>query len=196
MSNANLPHDPEEYFELVKQGTMDNQVLIAEIQKHGTHESCDICDAFDDEGFGSSFTAFLVESHAGSVGANVIELALSQIHQWAYESFGYRAYLAIALNSNSSRGTLDQAFEFMEEYATYREFMGEGDDYFAEILGRIAAHPLASDDDLQTWIAHNHYMFGEFSQEGHDEVEEDDFDSCEKCKSLFQAAKVVPQREV
>ena len=194
MSDSKLPLDPNAYLDAVRQGTLDNQSLFEELEKHGSHASCDICDAFYEEELGPPFEVFLIESNPQSVDARVIELTLSIISQWAFEVMAFDSYLSIALNPKSSRQTLDKAFEFMEDYATYGQFIHRGDDYFVEILAKIAAHPLCSDADLRDWIDHNHYMFGQFSQEGHDEVQDEDYESCEKCSHLFESAKTNNRR--
>ena len=190
MANSKLPSDPEEFYELVQEGGLDNQTLLEEMRKHGSsHESCDICSYIWDQDQDYSTTQeFFVNSHANSVDAAVIELALTQIRQWAFENLAYDAYLSIALNPNSSRATLDLAFEFMEDYALYSAFLQSGEEYFSEILDRVANHPLSSDSDVRSWVEHNHYMYSEAGWEGHDEVDDEDncVDVCELCQKLFK----------
>lgn len=185
MTNSKLPTDPEEFYELVQEGGLDNETLLEELRQHGgSAESCDICSYIWDQDH-LSIQEFLVDSHANSVDQHVIELALSQIRQWAFENKRYDAYLSIALNPNSSSATLDEAFEFMEDYSTYFAFMKSSDEYIAEVFSKIAHHPSGS---AVSWISQYHYMYGEAGWEGHDEVDDEDdcVEVCELCKKLLK----------
>ena len=199
MANSKLPSDPEEFYDLVQQGGLDNETLIEELRQHGGSEEshggiteiCEICRYIWDQD-NSTIQEFFVNSHSNSVDAAVIELAISQISHWAWENYAYDAYLSIALNPNSSSDTVDQAFEFMEDYRTYFAFMQSSDEYIAEILRKIARHPLSAGSE-SSWIRHNHYMYSEAGWEGHDEVddEEDSVDVCELCKKLYKDSQSV-----
>lgn len=187
MTSSKLPSDPGEFYELVQEGGLDNETLLEVLREHGaSKESCDICSYIWDMDY-LSIQEFLVNSHANSVDEHVIELALSQIRQWAWENNAYDAYLSIALNPNSSSATVDQAFEFMEDYSTYFAFMGSSDEYIAEIFSKVAGHPLSS-GSVVSWISHYHYMYGEAGWEGHDQVDDEDqcVDVCELCQKLLK----------
>ena len=194
MANSNLPSDPEEFYDLVQQGGLDNETLLEELRQHGGSEEshggsteiCDICRYVWDAD-NSTIQEFFVKSHANSVDEHVIELALSQIRQWAFENKAYDAFLSIALNPNSSAATVDEAFEFMEDYSTYFAFLRCGDEYILEILRKIARHPLSAGSEV-SWISHYHYMYGEAGWEGHDEVDDEEHcvDVCEPCKKLYE----------
>ncbi len=183
MTNSKLPIEPEAFCDIVQEGHLDNQTLLDEIQNHATHEvRCELCAYIADEGLGSTMAEFLISSHAKTVDSSLIDYAISQINQWAFDNNGFDGYLTIALNPNSSRETLDQAFEFLEDYGVYSAFLQSGEDYFSMTIARLARHPLSDESDIRRWIAHNHYMSSEVGWEGHDEDE----DSCELCERLLR----------
>lgn len=194
MTNSKLPTDPEEFYELVQEGGLDNQTLLEQIQKHRSHHgSCDICQYIWDQDMHSPIEEFFVNSHSKSVDATVIAQAISQIDDWAVSNNAYVSYLSIALNPNSSSDTLGEAFDFMEDFSVYMAFMHSSDEYIAEILRKVAHHPMSSESDLRRWISHNHYMHSESGWYGHDEVDvedaEDFVDLCERCQTLFKEAQ-------
>jgi hypothetical protein len=194
MTNSQLPTDPEEFYALVQEGGLDNQTLREQIQKHRSHHgSCDICEYIWDQDMHSPIEEFFVNSHSNSVDATVIALAISQIDDWAVSNNAYVSYLSIALNPNSSSDTLEEAFNFMEDFSVYIAFMHSSDEYIADVLRKVALHPMSSESDLRRWISQNHSMHSEAGWYGHDEVDDEDADEfvdlCDRCQTLFKEAQ-------